>query len=1620
MKKRIIGISSVVVLCAILVGVYVFLIKDNDTDNDRKKDKDTELTDSDNDKDEDDIIIDEPKEGDVVLISADTITEYGVARDSEFTLTHFKAVTLETVKKGLEVDPKVDFEVVEENDQQYKIKFKDDLPGDRIVKIRYKEDNELYGYGFQTEEPFWVNASYPAKNSGQVAVNTGVEISFSREIDENIEDYFQIEPAVAGTFKFESNKLIFVPSTDLEYSSEYTITIKDGYTKNNEVLEGMEFGFSTDWNDHRLTLGDQKISVVSADDYQVVKVHSWDDINYDDMEFDIYRIDSMVEEYLKLGGHKQVMNELAKNQSSTFVDTTDVELITLNYQDKFLILQKQIDKGLYYLALKDDVYQTGCFVQVTNKNAYLTIDEDECLFWIAEQENESVEATLYLDNEYLGETSGGIANIQKEFEQNETSYVKVETIDETLYLPTYVREAYDYNSADYYNYIYTDRELYLPTDTIHTMGYVKGRLVDTPQTVTISYFYNDEVLFEEEVELSPTGMFESSYNLVDFENDYISLQLKVGDVYIDGEFINVAAFEKPTYKLEASIDKEYIMQGDIITLSAEVGYYDGTPLKNSEIELVYDNYGAYFEDEENNNLKDRVVESTGTYTESMHVFAVGTEGWRPTSVYVNILSHNLESFYSSLYLQTYVFPKTMMIEVESESDGNTIAIDANCHQVDISKITTSIFDENQYRGNVISNQDLTVRITETYYEKVFLEQRYSEIYKETYDVYDFIRHEDIVFEEDVVTDLNGNIHVDFDQRFDNRYYSVDVIGVDANGALVVETNWNGYNMNYDDELSYSLYCNTYDVPVNETVTMELMRGNESIPSTEGDQLLIIEEKDGINDYFLLDETEFDIYFDKSKLPDTHYRAIYFNGKIMVSDYMMERHLKVDYSSVELSIEPAFDKDKYEPGDTVNYSLKVTDSEGNPVQADVNISVVDEAFFAVAEDYSDPLDDLFSSLFNQEILGSYFMALSIQSEFGAEQGGEGGVDGLRSEFENTAFFDLVQTDVNGQFEGSFILPDNITSWRVTLTAFNDEPETGKVKANIQSGLSFFGNVICEDKYLEGDYIYVTTLTAGGSEFYGLPVTMELQLLNSQGDVLSTDLVESMFGDYQSLEIGELPIGQYDILVEVTSGDAKDTSKYSFEVTDSITTYQIDRQEIMTEDTRLESNNNFVTIEIYNQAAYDIYKQIRLISFWKDSISYTRSISGYLSEAYIEEVFNHNEVGYMDFYQYFGENGYIKELENGEGDIFLTARLLSVGFNDLIDDWQKEAILERVESYSLSEEELDEEHILKLWIATCLDKAYLEEINEAADRFSDLESSKAQLALIATLIEAGQLTRANQLFPEFIESNNIDLSKDLGSLVTDEKENELMRAMLLGIAVKLERWDIADAFVDYLFENVRKTMYLNKYVAIEPELYYYFTKVELPVIDALVEFSTGQETFSEVLNYLDHLEMTLSSEEAEAFKVTNLVGELVIDKEYVGYGKDLATFEANLVSRSYRNAAETYEIGDVITIDLTFERDLETRGFYLQEGLPAGLEFYKIIEQENGIYFDGKAVGDTLEANIWIAHDKNESVGKVITVSYQAIAVAGGTYHYEPTYIESMYDDTKWVGESSWVEVEPFME
>jgi uncharacterized protein YfaS (alpha-2-macroglobulin family) len=143
-----------------------------------------------------------------------------------------------------------------------------------------------------------------------------------------------------------------------------------------------------------------------------------------------------------------------------------------------------------------------------------------------------------------------------------------------------------------------------------------------------------------------------------------------------------------------------------------------------------------------------------------------------------------------------------------------------------------------------------------------------------------------------------------------------------------------------------------------------------------------------------------------------------------------------------------------PGDPLTIGIRVTNPQGQPVEGEFSLSIVDLAVLALAEPNA---LEIIPALYGERPLGVQtglsLAAYSYRQGFSPGGIGGGGGDGMlpsvvREEFPDTAYWNAaITTDAKGEARISLTLPDTLTTWRVQARGLTVGTQVGEATADV---------------------------------------------------------------------------------------------------------------------------------------------------------------------------------------------------------------------------------------------------------------------------------------------------------------------------------------------------------------------------------------------------------------------------------------------------------------------------------------------------------------------------------------------------------------------------------------------
>lgn len=278
-------------------------------------------------------------------------------------------------------------------------------------------------------------------------------------------------------------------------------------------------------------------------------------------------------------------------------------------------------------------------------------------------------------------------------------------------------------------------------------------------------------------------------------------------------------------------------------------------------------------------------------------------------------------------------------------------------------------------------------------------------------------------------------------------------------------------------------------------------------------------------------------------------------------------LNVDTSAYQLNVELSASAAEVGPRDTVVYTIRTTDVDGNPVSADVSLSLVDLAVLTLSEPNTQPILNFFYSERALSVRTSVPIVYSIEfynAQLAAQQedeaegaagvggysggGGKGGeafgVFDVRGDFRDTAYWAAsIRTDASGMATVSVTLPDNLTTWRMDARAATEDTRVGDATLDIVSTKPLLVRPQAPRFFVQGDEARLGSAVHNNTD---ASMTVEVAL-DAQGLTLHNDAVQTVEipARQQAFVTWDVTVNadasRVDLVFSAQSGDYSDASR-----------------------------------------------------------------------------------------------------------------------------------------------------------------------------------------------------------------------------------------------------------------------------------------------------------------------------------------------------------------------------------------------------------------------------------------------------------------------------------------------
>ena len=646
-------------------------------------------------------------------------------------------------------------------------------------------------------------------------------------------------------------------------------------------------------------------------------------------------------------------------------------------------------------------------------------------------------------------------------------------------------------------YLYTDRPLYRPGQTVYFKGIVRANddlkyslPTQTEAMLTIDSY--EGTVYSQTITLSEQGTFEGEF-LLDERAALGVYTIAIRWPTKDGNYFgyvsfNVAEYRKPEFQLDVSTTKTDIHMGEKFPVLVEANFYSGGAVAEADVNwvLLAEEYSFY----PTGDLANKGYSFTD-FDQDLWYFAPYQEPfWK---VIAQGKGKTDASGKLELTLDSDVPEAKGSLRLTLEATVFDITGNAVSERTSI--IAHSVYNypgikSDNYVGIVDEKQTFSVVAVDWQSQPAagqvvsvdIVERRWSSVQEENAEG----KLQWTTSVEDIPVASFPSLTLD-DQGFSKIEFTPPNGGIFK--AIVTLRDSNGAEAKAS---AYIWIAGKEYVPWRQTNdrTFELRTDKKSYQPGETAEVLIASPFQGETYALITVERGHVLYQDVIKLtnnstiyrlpidahmaPNVYISALVMkgvetiDGKTQPPNYKIGMvDIQVGTSEQTLQVDISTDKQEASPGEQVTYVVKTTDSQGNPVSAEVSLSLVDLAVLDLVEPNTMPLLDFFYPHRYLSVLTSIPLVWNIEeynaqlrdvAPVGEGMGSGGGEKGagmqgifeVRGNFKDTAYWKArILTDQDGLAQVTITLPDNLTTWRMDARAVTLDTRVGQATSDLLS-------------------------------------------------------------------------------------------------------------------------------------------------------------------------------------------------------------------------------------------------------------------------------------------------------------------------------------------------------------------------------------------------------------------------------------------------------------------------------------------------------------------------------------------------------------------------------------------
>lgn len=718
-------------------------------------------------------------------------------------------------------------------------------------------------------------------------------------------------------------------------------------------------------------------------------------------------------------------------------------------------------------------------------------------------------------------------------------------------------------------YVYTDKPIYRPEQEvnikgIYRLGYDGNYQIYRDKKIKLTIINSKGIRTEQNLDVNDFGTFETKF-ILDRNAPLGSYSLCINQRLYDCNYFEVQEYVPAAFSVDVKSDKEEYVSKDNVNLDISGNYYFGVPLSGGEVNYTISSQNYYFDryDKEYFNFGyQNYWWLSGSYGDKFILRGKASLDENGKAKISQVLDFE-KLFSDQAQRKSRIFVVDVTVrngEGQSVSFQKSFIVHAGDFYLGLSS-DKSFFGKNEKINLKVKSVDVQGKeakakgITLNLYKVDWIHSKRQEAsggYQ-----YKWEKKREFVKKYDFDTDNSGNF-VQQIQIQNEGQYELEASAYDKKNNLV----WTVYNV-------YVYGSGEVEVRPTENTELEIDAEKRNLNVGEKGELiikspyqrakaLIAIERGKIFSYEIKD-IEGNLYNYSFPIEEGYIPNVFASVLLQSKDPEVKFgsvEFKINTREKELNVEVLAEKKYYLPGEEVVLNVSAKDYQGNPVSAELSLSVVDLSVLALeGNPKKNPIAFFYNGFPLSVSTASNLKNILIETTILTKGGGGGSEEALaskkRGEFKETAFWQArVLTDKDGKAQIKFTLPDNLTTWQAEALAVTKDTRLGVDYQEFMTRKELMAVPLKPRFTVPGDVFYVGAQIFNQSqEKKKVKVTIEsqaLSLLEDSETEIKIDAGKSETVYFKVKSPDNIKEGSHAFVISAKSDGLQDTVEQSIAV------------------------------------------------------------------------------------------------------------------------------------------------------------------------------------------------------------------------------------------------------------------------------------------------------------------------------------------------------------------------------------------------------------------------------------------------------------------------------------------